>query len=224
MVTNDLSVDKGFIPIPKTRSLRAEGRQAVAMSARILETTEVQPLPLAFAFRAKALTTEDVQRSLASPLVKQVFCSSFRADRNFDDNVRELQLPFSSAALGHATTTRAREEVLEQLAEETERARVFIAQANVARAHKRRQHDEDNPTLAQGLRDDPDNWRRAVDNEFTGLQDNGVGEPVSESDVPKEQQILNMMVILKIKRDPAGQYLKHKARAVVLGNQERRSV
>ena len=66
-------IDKGFIPTPKTRSQRLEGRQTVAVSARILETTEVRPLPLAFAFRAKSLTTGDIQRSLASTLVKQVF-------------------------------------------------------------------------------------------------------------------------------------------------------
>ena len=48
-------------------------------------------------------------------------------------------------------------------------------------------------------------------------------DEIKRGDVPVGCQILNMMIILKIKQSAAMVYEKHKARCVVLGNMERKA-
>ena len=213
----DLTVDKSIIPIPQRRSLPKIdytpqlAKRAVAMEDRILEMTEVRPPPLAFALSSRRLTSADIQRSLSPPTLRKLFGSKYRSDLSFDKNMAETTSLSSSSARVDLETETSR------------RRHACLVQINAARA-ARDKHDSDNPTLKRGLEEAPEQWRPAIDKEFGDLQKNKVGTRVNIEDVPKEKQILNMMVILKVKRDAAGAYLKHKARAVVLGNQERRSV
>ena len=221
----NMTVEPPFIPTAGRRRQprvdytgQLEGMCAVAMRDRFLEMTEVRPPPLAFAFSARPrLTTADIQHSLRAPMVKQILGAHTRADRSFDENLNAALSPSASLTpiveLENVSTGR-RAECLAQ-----------VHAARVARGKQQQGYDSDNPSLTRGLQDDPQNWERAIKIEFDDLIANNVGTPIDIKMVPegKERQILNMMIILKVKRDAAGVYLKHKARVVVLGNQEIRS-
>ena len=221
----DLTVDKPVIPTTARRSqLRKDyseqlgmtkGKRkhttASAMESRILEMTEVRPPPLAFVLSARRLTTADIQRSLTPPMVRQTFGRDFRSDLTFDENV---------AAFSGSSTS----QLIDLDTSASRRRAACLVRINAARATRQKQYDTDNPSLTRGLEDDPDNWRPAIEKEFDDLRANDVGTKIRIEEVPQGRQILNMMIILKIKRDAAGAYLKHKARVVVLGNQERKSL
>ena len=81
--------------------------------------------------------------------------------------------------------------------------RVWTARIYAARAKTARKHDDDNPTLARGLSTDPLRWGKAVEVEFSGLKLNDVYDEIKRGEVPVGCQILNMMIILKIKHSAA---------------------
>jgi hypothetical protein len=78
---------------------------------------------------------------------------------------------------------------------------------------------DDNPTMAQALR----NWHRwsiPADKEMAMLTELDLYEEVALEDVPKGVQILSTKMDFKTKFDSMGNFLKDKARLVVLGKLE----
>jgi hypothetical protein len=77
----------------------------------------------------------------------------------------------------------------------------------------------DNPTMAQALR----NWQRwsiPADKEMAMLTELDLYEDISLDEVPKGAQILPTKMDFKTKFDSMGNFIKDKARLVVLGNLE----
>lgn len=201
----------------QTRPKASGAKGHVAMEKRVLEMTETRPQPFAFAFSARKWSTADNRNALSPPLLKQVFGAHWREDLTFEENLAGDVL---SVGASHETP-RSPDWIEGMKMKAIADAAVFVARVKATRS---RRHDEDNPTLAQGLAFDPGKWGEAIKAEIDGLKENDVGVEVPRSSVPKECQILNMMIILKIKRSAAMVYEKHKARCVVLGNREWKSV
>eukprot|EP00965_Chrysotila_dentata_P042081 1396179-Pleurochrysis_carterae.AAC.1 len=90
-------------------------------------------------------------------------------------------------------------------------------------------HDEENPTWAQAMKSDEQHqWRDAARTEMHNFSRHGVYVEVSEDQLPswnpstkRAFEVIDMMWVLKKKRDEKGRLLKYKARAVVCGNQQK---
>jgi hypothetical protein len=80
-------------------------------------------------------------------------------------------------------------------------------------------HSVEFPTYTQGMKSkDKHHWDKAVAAEFDTLTELGTYVEVNYEDIPKDALIYNSKMILKVKRNSLKEYLKHKARLVVLGD------
>eukprot|EP00965_Chrysotila_dentata_P021957 726698-Pleurochrysis_carterae.AAC.3 len=99
-----------------------------------------------------------------------------------------------------------------------------------AEAYGLKVYGEDNPTWAQAMRGDEANqWRDAAPAEMQNFEQHGVYVKVSEdklqtwsSTLRRACEVIDMMWVLRKKKDEKGDLLKYKAQAVVCGNQQKR--
>ena len=80
-----------------------------------------------------------------------------------------------------------------------------------------------NPTLHQAKKCSEDEWyewQKAILMELAILDRKGCYDIVRRQDIPVDAQIFNSKMDLRVKKDTTGAYIKHKARLVVLGNEE----
>eukprot|EP00965_Chrysotila_dentata_P048534 1609754-Pleurochrysis_carterae.AAC.1 len=77
--------------------------------------------------------------------------------------------------------------------------------------------------------DDAHQWQDAARAEMQNFERHGVYVEVSEDQLPswnsstrRAHEVIDMMWVLRIKKDEKGDLLKYKARAVVCGNQQKR--
>jgi hypothetical protein len=86
-------------------------------------------------------------------------------------------------------------------------------------AKKIRTHN--NPTITQAKRSISwAQWKIAILNEFKNLLDKDTYTIIERKDIPAGANIIHTKMDLKIKYDSLGEFIKHKARLVVLGNLE----
>lgn len=80
--------------------------------------------------------------------------------------------------------------------------------------------DSDMPSLKNAMSSDEwlSLWKPACDKEFATLREMDVGDPISYNDIPSHEPIHPTKMILKLKRDAAGNITSAKARLVVIGN------
>jgi hypothetical protein len=79
----------------------------------------------------------------------------------------------------------------------------------------------DNPTITQAKRSNAwPEWRKAIHAEFVNLTSKTTYEIVQYSDIPQDAQVIHTKMDLKVKYDSLGDFIKHKARLVILGNLE----
>ena len=84
-------------------------------------------------------------------------------------------------------------------------------------------HTPLNPTLHQAKKCSEDEWyqwQKAILTELAILQRKGCYQIVRRQDIPADAQIFNSKLDLRVKKNTTGEYIKHKARLVVLGNEE----
>ena len=80
-----------------------------------------------------------------------------------------------------------------------------------------------NPTITQAQRrseQEWQGWQRAILEELDIIKRKGCYEEIQRKDIPPDAKIFNSKYDLKTKFDTLGQFLKFKARLVVLGNEE----
>ena len=89
-----------------------------------------------------------------------------------------------------------------------------------SRPLKRKEHTDDNPTLAQAQRGTEweSLWKPACDQELATLEDMGTGQRVRYEDIPAGTPVYPTKMDLKKKKDSTGMFMKAKGRLVVLGN------
>jgi hypothetical protein len=64
-------------------------------------------------------------------------------------------------------------------------------------------------------------WRKAMEEELEAIVDNGTWDP---ADLPRGHRTIGLKWVLKVKKDPAGNIVKHKARLVAKGYAQRQVV
>ena len=176
----------------QTRPKASGAKGHVAMEKRVLEMTETRPQPFAFAFSARKWSTADNRNALSPPLLKQVFGAHWREDLTFEENLAGDVL---SVGASHETP-RSPDWIEGMKMKAIADAAVFVARVKATRS---RRHDEDNPTLAQGLAFDPGKWggsdqsgNRRIEGERCGRRSSSEqrAERVSDSqhdDYPENQ-------------------------------------
>ena len=83
-------------------------------------------------------------------------------------------------------------------------------------------YDSDHPTLAQALHsNEKEQWEHASDIEINAILNKSVGVEIDLQDIPFGVQILPTKLILTKKYNALNEFIKHKARLVVLGNREK---
>jgi hypothetical protein len=88
-----------------------------------------------------------------------------------------------------------------------------------------KQQTSDNPTYTQAMKcSDWKKWKAAIETELSTLRELKCREIMTREDVPPGAQILPSKYHLKIKYDSKNQYIKHKARLVVLGNLAKKTI
>eukprot|EP00965_Chrysotila_dentata_P181551 5993060-Pleurochrysis_carterae.AAC.1 len=91
-----------------------------------------------------------------------------------------------------------------------------------------KKHSADDPSWNQAMQSEQrDQWRAAAKVEMDNFERHGVYVEVSEDSLSswnphakRASEVIDMLWVLKTKYDDEGNVLKHKARAVVCGNQQ----
>jgi hypothetical protein len=80
-------------------------------------------------------------------------------------------------------------------------------------------HSIEFPTYNQGMKSkDKLKWDKSVEVEMKTLTELQTYQEVMFKDIPPDSEIYNSKIVLKVKRDSMKEYVKHKARLVVLGD------
>jgi hypothetical protein len=80
---------------------------------------------------------------------------------------------------------------------------------------------DNNPTITQAKRSVSwEQWKLAILSEYKNLLDKNTYTIIERNDIPRGANIIHTKMDLKIKYDSLGDFIKHKARLVVLGNLE----
>jgi hypothetical protein len=83
----------------------------------------------------------------------------------------------------------------------------------------------DTPTVGRAMKSpEAEHWTKAIETELLNLIKHGTGTETPRYNIPAGAQILPVKIVLKLKRDTAGNPLKYKARLCILGNLARKSV
>eukprot|EP00965_Chrysotila_dentata_P195328 6176925-Pleurochrysis_carterae.AAC.1 len=107
-----------------------------------------------------------------------------------------------------------------------------MCDAAVSPAMGLKTHDEENPTWVQAMKGDEEHhWRDTSRTAMHNFSRHGVYVEISDDQLPSRNpntkrafEVIDMMWVLKKKRDEKGGLLKYKARPVVCGNQQKSKV